>query len=333
MKAAFRLVRRGNQFYAHHRSTNQRESLRTSNPEEAKRLLDAKNEAQRVPTMNLALGRVFLAARDTELPERTWGTVMDAMITQGRESTRERYERAVKDPVIRRLRNRKLIETTSTELLAFIAEGTRSTCTFVKRLHHLAVGYGWVPVPIIPKKLWPNPKWNQRRAITAEEHEKIIAAETNLERRRYYEMLFLIGASQSDCAQLTAEHVNWQDRVLIYHRSKLKENAPPACVTIGPKLEALLKELPSTGPLFPHIAAIHSRHRATQFAKRCKSLGITGISLHSYRYSWAERAFKAGMPERFAMATLGHRSEGVHHHYARNAHVVVPSLESFEKAA
>jgi hypothetical protein len=78
MKAAFRLVRRGNQFYAHNRINNQRESLHTSDRHHAERLLDAKNDAERVPTMNLALGRVFLAARDAELPGRTWGVVMEA---------------------------------------------------------------------------------------------------------------------------------------------------------------------------------------------------------------------------------------------------------------
>ena len=36
-----------------------------------------------------------------------------------------------------------------------------------------------------------------------------------------------------------------------------------------------------------------------------------GIVLHSYRYAWAERAQAAGMPEREAMAHLGHGSKAV----------------------
>jgi len=331
MKAAFRLVRRGTQFYAHSRITNQRESLHTADRDHAKRLLDAKNDAQRVPTMNLALGRVFLAARDAELPSRTWETAMQAIVHHGRESTRARYVRAMKDPVLARLKNRRLIETTSNDLLALIEAGTRSTGYYLKRLHSFAVGFGWIPGPIIANKLWPRIKWNERRAITAEEHEKIIAAETNAERRRFYEMLWLIGASQGDAANLTAEQVDWKDRILRYQRAKLKENAPPACIAIGPRLEALLKELPTAGKLFPKIAAMPSNDRATKFARRCKLIGLSGISLHSYRYAWAERAFRAGMPERFAMANLGHSSEAVHRHYARKAQVVVPTLESFEK--
>lgn len=66
-------------------------------------------------------------------------------------------------------------------------------------------------------------------------------------------------------------------------------------------------------------------------ARRVATVGITGVSLHSYRYAWAERAMEAGYPERFAMQALGHSSKAVHRAYARKAQVTVPSLEEFEK--
>jgi len=34
--------------------------------------------------------------------------------------------------------------------------------------------------------------------------------------------------------------------------------------------------------------------RATEFRQRCDGLKISGVSLHSYRYAWAERALKCG---------------------------------------
>ncbi len=283
--------------------------------------------------MNLALGRVFLAARDAELPERTWGTVMEAIQHHGRESTRTRYARAVKDPVLAKLKSRRLIETTSSDLLALIREGTKSTGYYLKRLHNFAVGFGWLPGPILANKLWPKIEWGKRRAITAEEHERIISTETDAEWRRYYELLWHIGASQGDAAKLTAEAVDWRTRVLEYQRAKLKEDAAPACLTLGTRLEALLKELPTTGLLFPKIAAMQGKDRATRFGKRCRTLGIAGVSLHSYRYAWAERAYAAGMPERFAMANLGHCNELVHWLYAKKARVVCPALETLEKVA
>ena len=48
---------------------------------------------------------------------------------------------------------------------------------------------GWLPGSIIPPKLWPVVSSKPKRGIRREEHEKIIAAERNEERRHCYEML------------------------------------------------------------------------------------------------------------------------------------------------
>jgi integrase len=72
------------------------------------------------------------------------------------------------------------------------------------------------------------------------------------------------------------------------------------------------------------------KHRAKEFKRRCVGLGILGVSLHSYRYAWAERAKMCGYPERFAQEALGHNSKAVHRAYARKAQVRLPSLESYE---
>jgi len=55
------------------------------------------------------------------------------------------------------------------------------------------------------------------------------------------------------------------------------------------------------------------------------------VSLHSYRYAWAERAKTVGYPERYAQEALGHKSKAVHRAYAKKARVELPSLESYEK--
>jgi len=60
-------------------------------------------------------------------------------------------------------------------------------------------------------------------------------------------------------------------------------------------------------------------------------LGIKGVTLHSYRYAWAERAKKAGYPERFAMDNLGQNSKAVHRAYLRKAQVELPSLGEYER--
>jgi integrase len=92
-----------------------------------------------------------------------------------------------------------------------------------------------------------------------------------------------------------------------------------------------LELLPKIGPLFPRMARIKENHRAKMFIKRLKTVGITGVSLHSYRYAWAERAKTVGMPERFAQQALGHGSKAIARAYAKKAIVIVPALEEYER--
>jgi integrase len=72
-------------------------------------------------------------------------------------------------------------------------------------------------------------------------------------------------------------------------------------------------------------------HRAKVFIKRLRTVGITGISMHSYRCAWAERAKTVRMPERFAQRALGHSSKAFARAYSKKAKVVVPSLEVYER--
>ena len=56
------------------------------------------------------------------------------------------------------------------------------------------------------------------------------------------------------------------------------------------------------GPVrsFPNLRTVRPSDRATEFKQRCEGLTIKGVTLHSYRYAWAERALQCGYPERFA---------------------------------
>ena len=74
--------------------------------------------------------------------------------------------------------------------------------------------------PAIPTKLWPKIDKTLRRAITLEEHERIIAAEKNSERKAYYQVLWEIGAAQTDGSNLQADDIDWKHGFLSYHRQK-----------------------------------------------------------------------------------------------------------------
>ena len=102
-------------------------------------------------------------------------------------------------------------------------------------------------------------------------------------------------------------------------------------IRFGPELEEVLASLPDSGPLFPKLRVMREAHRATEFRRVCRRVGISGVTLHSYRYSWAERARTCGYPERFAQEALGHNSNAVHRSYAKKAQVVIPAMSEFEK--
>lgn len=61
------------------------------------------------------------------------------------------------------------------------------------------------------------------------------------------------------------------------------------------------------------------------------SLEITGITLHSYRYGWTERARRSDYPMRCAQENLGQQSAAVHRAYAKNAAVTIPSLDEWDE--
>lgn len=210
MKDRFRITRRGSRggaFYCVDSQTGKRTSLHTDDAREARRIVDAKNEAEQQPALNLQLAKAYLAGTDREINRRTWQEALVTLTNTKQGSNRERWERAAKD----------------------------------------------------------------------------------------------------------------------------KAFAQPPQIRFGKEVEAILATLPKTGPLFPYLRGRLPGYRATEFKQRCVGLGIHGVTLHSYRYAWAERAKVAGYPERFAQLALGHNSKAVHRAYAKRAQVTLPPLEEYER--
>jgi integrase len=328
MQDRYTMFRRGALFYCEDRTNGQQKSLRTRNESEARRILQAKNDAVNQPLMNLVMAKTYLAAQDPKLITRTWADVMQVFCERGKPSTRIRHARVVRSKPMQYLKTKKLVETTADDFFHVINLGKNSTLTFLQTLHNDAVGMGWIPSPILPRKRWPQVKKKARRAISEKEHQKLLEIIDSHEWRLYLQLLWFTGASQTDGANLTNENIDRTNRVLSYTRAKLEgRNLPSASLAIGKGLEAVLQQLPTTGPLFPYICTLDDHRRADFFRKRCQRLKIEGVTLHSYRYAWAERAKVAGIPQRWAQAALGHNSKAVHDAYARGAQVVCPPID------
>lgn len=328
MKPRFTLFRRRAVFYCEDTTTGQQISLRTKNKADACTLLHSKNEAFRQPVLNLQIARTYLSATDPQAAKRTWRAVMEEMGKTKAGETHRRHLCAMKDKAFDSLRDLPILETQAIQFLRVLNIGTVSTNVFLRRLHNFAIGVNWLPWPILPKKQWPAVSFKEKRAITVEEHRRIVAAEHNSERRAYYECCWILGGSQTDIANLSAEDIDRQNRIIAFQR---KKTGTPCIVQFGSEMERVLEGLPRFGPLFPNHAQLRETHRAREFWRCCRRIGIIGITLHSYRYAWAERAKACGYPERFAQEALGHQSKAVHRMYSRNAHVVLPPLEEYEK--
>lgn len=332
MKERFRVVQLGNRdgmFYCKDKLTGSRTSLKTKERKEADRLVQHKNEALKNPVINRKIGMAYLSAADPKLTTRIWEEVWRDILKDKNGPNLRRWENAEKDPAMQFLRKKVVVATLAEDFLMVLRAGTVSTNVYLRRLQNHCLDMGWLPVPILPKKKFPKIKHKERRGITAEEHVRIIEREGNPERRDFYELCWYFGGSQSDIAGLHAEDVDSVRRSFVYNRRKTGNMGG---MRIGSKAWEVILRRPRTGPMFPYLITVDAKDRATEFKQRCEGLGIFDVTLHCYRYGWAERSADAGYPERYAQRVLGQNSKAVHRAYAKKAQKQLPSLEEYEAA-
>jgi integrase len=336
MKHKYRMFRRqSGVYFIQDNETGKQQSLRTKNKVEAETLLSASNEANRQPFLNLQIARTYLMGTDPKMVSRTWQEVMEKIVSLKQGPTQVRWAVAICDRAYNVIRTLPLLETRADHFLKVLANNKSSTNVYLRRIHNFALAMDWLLKPIIPRKEWPKVVYGKKRAITWDEHQRIIAREGNPERRDFYELCWHLGGSQSDVADLHAEDADWEDSTIGYgrykNRNRVNLRVKKAIIHFGEEVAEILKRLPDSGPLFPYLRTVRAGDRATEFHQRCVGLGIQGVSLHSYRYAWAERARKCGFPLRFAQEALGHNSKAIHAAYASKAEVKVPSLDAWEK--
>ncbi len=332
MKDRYRVVRlnsRKGTYYCKDTIDGSRTSLGTKNRKEAERLVRHKNEALRNPQINRKIGMAYLSATDPDATKRTWQVVMDEIIKDKKGATLKRYQTALKDPAYDSIRTKALVVTQPPDFLEVLRAGTVSTNVYLRRFQNFAVDMDWLTKRVLPRRLFPKVSHKDQRAITMDEHSRIVARERNPERRDFYELCWYFGGSQSDIARLHAEDIDYTRRGFVYDR--LKSSRMAGC-RIGPKAWEVVLRRPRSGPLFPYLITVREADRASEFKQRCDGLGIKGVTLHSYRYAWAERSADNGYPERYAQRVLGQNSKIVHRVYAKKAQKQLPSLEEYEEA-
>jgi hypothetical protein len=111
-----------------------------------------------------------------------------------------------------------IIESPAELLLKVMMAGTVSTNIYLRGLHNFCLDMNWPPWLLIPKRQWPAIRFKPNRAITWEEHCRIIAREKNPERNAFYQLAWHLGASQSDPAHLQDQDVDHSARTWIHSR-------------------------------------------------------------------------------------------------------------------
>jgi hypothetical protein len=206
MKSRYRLFQRNTGIYfCEDRQTGAQASLRTTDAAEAERLLNAKNEAEAQPGFALHIGKAYLAVADPAIARRLWSFAVEELIKTKRGENARRWRTATKDKALAPLWKLPLIETRPEHFLVALNKGTVSTNVYLRRLHNFALGIGWLPTPVLPPMQWPRVHHKVKRAITLDEHTRIVERERNAERRAFYQMLWELGGAQGDVAKLTAE--------------------------------------------------------------------------------------------------------------------------------
>ena len=313
MKPRYRLIRRGirsGAFYCVDSNTGKRTSLGKIDADGAKQIVLAKNQALRQPTLNLQIAKAYLAGSDNGVNTRTWQHAIETVTETKLGANKERWQRVIKDPALIPLLPLVIIETKAEALLTSLRAGTVSTNVFLRRLHNFCVDMNWLPWPLIPKRQWPVVRFKDKRAITVEEHARIVERENNLERKAFYQLAWHVGASQTDLANLHAEDVDWPHHIISFFRMKTRwRGQQPPQIRFGQEVEKILATLPQRGPLFPYLKTVRAGDRATEFKQRCVGLGIHGVSLRlgrkgkSVRLSWAKQhastlsLFETGYPD------------------------------------
>jgi len=116
MKTRYCLTRRGirgNKFYCVDTTTGKRARLRTTNEEEAQQIVEAKNNSERQPVLNLQIAKAYLAGTDNSIATRTWQNFIDALTNTKQGANQQRWRIAARDKAFVPLMPRTIIETLS----------------------------------------------------------------------------------------------------------------------------------------------------------------------------------------------------------------------------
>ncbi len=213
MKTRYRLSRRGirgDRFYCVDTTTGKRTSLRTTNEDDARQIVEAKNKSERQPVLNLQIAKAYLAGTDNGITTRTWQNAIEALTNTKQGANQQRWKTAAKDKAFVPLMPQDHHRNTRRTAFESAANGNgfheclSAAVAQLLRGHELAAVAADSQTPMARR-----PVQRQTRHH-AGGTPGIIAAEVNPERKALYQLCWHLGASQGDIANLKGEDVDWR---------------------------------------------------------------------------------------------------------------------------
>ena len=104
-------------FYSVDKTTGKRTSLQTTNADEARQIIEAKNQSERRPGLNLQIAKAYLAGTDNGLTTRTWAQALESLTTTKQAANQHRWCTVAKDKALAPLLPRIIVETPGELLL------------------------------------------------------------------------------------------------------------------------------------------------------------------------------------------------------------------------
>src|SRR3974390_1838155 len=103
MKTRYRLIcrgSRGGKFYCVDTVTRKRASLHTANQDDAQQIVEAKNNSERQPVLNLQIAKAYLAGSDNGITTRTWQHAMEELTNTKQGANQQRWRTEAKDKAL-----------------------------------------------------------------------------------------------------------------------------------------------------------------------------------------------------------------------------------------
>ena len=155
---------------------------------------------------------------DGKMLTRTWEDVMRNMEEAYTGSTLVRWQKQMRCEPFAALRKVPLLDTESSHFLTVLQHPRAGTSThkWLRIVHNRALDLAWLLTPVMARRVWPKLRTKKTKAVTEEQHLRMVAAVKNEEFRHYLEMLWLIGGAQTDTARLHRDNIDLIERRMTY---------------------------------------------------------------------------------------------------------------------